>query len=199
MPAPRLAQLAAALTAAISSPPSPAWTAPSDFTCWDPSTRHLCLPSWSIGHGNATFDLVCTPPKGTVLQWCGIGFNTIYPSPSRWGMAPSEIIMLVPHPDGSVSLEDRVAAAPGLPPCFAQQLTTLNSFHIDAKTGALTAKFTRPVFLSDMLLAAGYTDLNRTVPTVAAAGWSHAQVAGVCDTTLAYHDIQFNNVSIAFI
>jgi len=194
---------AAATLLAAASPPSPAsgaaWTAPSAFTCWDPATRHLCLPSWDIGNGNATFDLVCTPPKGASLQWCGVGFNIQYPSPTRWGMAPSEIIMLVPHPDGSVSLEDRVAAAAGLPPCFARQLTTLTSFHLDAKTGALSASFTRPVFLSPELLAAGYTNLNRTVPTVAAAGWSHAQVADVCDTTLAYHDIQFNNVSIAFL
>ena len=107
--------------------------------------------------------------------------------------------MLVPHPDGSVSLEDRVAAAPGLPPCFKRQLSWLQSYHLDATTGALSAHFSRPVFLPQDMLALGYTNLNRTVPTVAAAGWSHAQVADVCDTTLAYHDVQFNNVSIAFI
>lgn len=190
--------LALALSAPASAVSAAVWSAPSDFTCWDPSTRHLCLPSWSIGRGNVTFDIVCTPPAGSKLQWCGVGFNTVYPSPRAWGMAPSEIVMLVPHPDGSVSLEDRTATAAGLPPCFAQQLTTLRSYKLDAKSGQLTASFTRPVFLPEALLDAGYTDLNRTVPTVAAAGWSHAQVAGRCDTTLAYHDIQFNNVSIAF-
>lgn len=196
-PLPRAALL---LLLAASAAASAVWSAPSASTCWDPSTRHLCLPSWSIGRGNATFEVVCTPPAGAALQWCGVGFNTVFPSPRAWGMAPSEIVMLVVHPDGSVSLEDRLAAAPGLPPCFAQQLTTLRSFRLDAATGALTASFTRPVFLPEALLDAGYTDLNRTVPTVAAAGWSHAQVADVCDTKgLAYHDVQFNNVSIAFI
>jgi hypothetical protein len=195
----RRSSVVAAAPPRAAAPPSAVWTAPSAFTCWDPSTRHICLPDWTIGHGNASFSLVCTPPKGSKLQWCGIGFNTVYPSPRAWGMAPSEIIMLVPHPDGSVSLEDRAAAAPGLPPCFKKQLTTLTSAHVDPASGALSARFSRPVFLTQELLDLGYTNLNRTVPTVAAAGWSHAQVAGVCDTTLAYHDIQYNNASIAFL
>jgi hypothetical protein len=195
----RRSSVVAAAPPRAAAPPFAVWTAPSAFTCWDPSTRHICLPDWQIGHGNVSFSLVCTPPKGAKLQWCGIGFNTVYPSPRAWGMAPSEIIMLVPHPDGSVSLEDRAAAAPGLPPCFKKQLTTLTSAHVDPASGTLSAHFSRPVFLLQELLDLGYTNLNRTVPTVAAAGWSHAQVADVCDTTLAYHDIQYNNASIAFL
>jgi hypothetical protein len=192
------AAVAVVLLLARASASSPPWTAPSDFTCWDPSTRHLCLPSWTVGGGNASFTLVCTPPPGSKLQWCGLGFNTVIPSPDRWGMGLAEIIMLVAHADGTVSLEDRQAKTPGLPPCFSQQLSTLRSYSFNAKSGALTASFTRPVFLPQELIAAGYTQLNRTVPTIAAAGWSAAQVSDVCDTTLAYHDTQFNNVSIAF-
>ena len=158
--------LLAALLARVSS--GAVWTAPSDFTCWDASTKHICLPAWQIGRGNATFTVVCTPPKGATLQWCGIGFNTVYPSPARWGMAQSEVIMLVARSDGSVSLEDRAAPQPGVPACFDRQATTLLSASVDGATGALTAHFTRPVFLSDELLSLGYTDLNRTVPTIPA-------------------------------
>jgi hypothetical protein len=55
------------------------------------------------------------------------------------------------------------------------------------------------VLVSELIILECLWNLIHTVLTVAAAGWSHAQVAGVCDTTLAYHDIQFNNASIAFL
>ena len=193
-----LAAACASASASAASPPPWTPSTPDDFSCWDPGSRHLRLPSWAISNGNATFTLVCTPPPGKALQWCGVGFNTLNPSPARWGMGLAEVIMLVVKADGTVSLEDRQAKTPGLPPCFAQQLTALKSYRVDAKSGALTATFSRPVFLPDALVAAGYTQLNRTVPTIAAAGWSSAQVGDVCDTTLAYPDVQFNNVSIAF-
>ena len=192
--------LLAALTAAAASAHSTALRASSsEAVCWDPTTKFLCLDSWEIDSGNlAKFSFTCAPPAGKTLQWCAFGFNSVIPSPAKWGMAPAEVFMFVVQANGVVLLEDRVVVKPGVPACMPTGLSSLVSASVDA-AGVLTASFTRPAILTNEQTALGYTSLNRTVPTIAALGYTKAQVTGACNMNLAYHDKQYNNRSIAFL
>jgi hypothetical protein len=169
--------------------------------CWDEigNGKQLCLTNWEIANGNATFTLNCIPDAGDDLQWCGFGFNTQYPSPTRWGMAPSEIIMVKILTSGSIVLEDRTAPVAQLPPCFKKQLTTLIKATVNADK-SVTATFTRPVFLTQEFLDLGYTNLNRTVPMVAAMNSGNPRFSTqFCDNGINYHTYQDNSKTIAFL
>jgi hypothetical protein len=169
--------------------------------CWSEigNGKQLCLDNWEIGNGNATFTLTCVPDAGDDLQWCGIGFNIQYPAPTRWGMAPSEIIMLKVLTSGKIVLEDRTAPVAQLPPCFKKQLTTLIKATLN-NDKSVTATFTRPVFLTDDFLALGYTNLNRTVPMVAAMNTGNPRFStAYCDDAINYHTYQDNSLAIAFL
>lgn len=170
-------------------------------TCWPEigTGTQLCLDSWEIANGNATFTLTCVPNAGDDLQWCGIGFNIQYPSPQRWGMAPSEIILLKVLTSGKIVLEDRTAPVAQLPPCFKKQLTTLIKATLN-NDKSVTATFTRPVFVTAEFLSLGYTNLNRTVPMVAAMNSGNPRFStAFCDDAINYHSDQDNSVSVAFL
>lgn len=172
---------------------------PAAGGCWDPGSRHVCLDSWEIADKNATFAVSCDPGSGApALSWCAFGFNIQIPSPRAWGMAPSEIVFLSVLSSGKVVVEDRTAPTASKPACFSQQLTYLVSGSVDAG-GVLRATVTRPVFLDASLLALGYTDLNRTVPTVAAYQAGADRQATSCSSSINYHTNQWSNRTIAFL
>jgi len=172
---------------------------PAAGGCWDPGSRHLCLDAWQIADKNATFDVTCDPGAGgPALAWCAFGFNVQIPSPRVWGMAPSEIIFLSVLSSGEVVVEDRVAPTAAKPACFSRQLTYLVKGAVDA-SGVLRATVTRPVFLDASLLALGYTDLNRTVPTVAAYNSGSDRQTVSCSSSINYHTNQWSNRTIAFL
>ena len=168
--------------------------------CFDPTTRHVCV-SWTQapgGAGNVTFTIECEADGQ--LQWCGVGFNNVIPTPLTWRMNPSEAIVLQMMADGTtVALEDRFARIADMPSCFERQVTQLLSFERRGSRG-LTATFTRPALLSADLLALGYTNLNRTRPAIAAISSSDVKQDVVCsDEIMEVHDFMWNNTTLAFV
>jgi hypothetical protein len=98
----------------------------------------------------------------------------------------------------SVVVTDRVATSVKMPACLPKQATRLLNASLSDRTGMLTAFFARAAELSPALLQQGYTNLNRTLPLVAAISNGGANPAGGCGSTFAPHDNEWRNETIDF-
>ena len=98
-----------------------------------PVNNPVCI-SWLKEGKNYTFQLICSPDPDFSLQWCGIGFSTLFPKPLYWRMFPSEIIMLqLVNENGKnkTVLTDRYATSSTLPPCMKRQITQLKNSTVE--------------------------------------------------------------------
>ena len=193
--------LALALASALLLAPAPALAQSFCFPrAYGPEANPICL-SWTRDGADFVFGIVCTPDSFPFLSlsWCAIGFSTATPPsdpmpPFAPSMFPSEIIhlQLVNASAGggelAVVLTDRVAVAVSLPGCAATQRTRLLNASVDADTGELSAFFARRAELPLAALAEGYTQLNRTLPVIAAISNGGALAAGGCAASFAPHD-----------
>ena len=193
--------LALALASALLLAPAPALAQSFCFPrAYGPEANPICL-SWTRDGADFVFGVVCTPDSFPFLSlsWCAIGFSTATPPsdpmpPFAPSMFPSEIIhlQLVNASAGggelAVVLTDRVAVAVSLPGCAATQRTRLLNASVDADTGELSAYFARRAELPLAALAEGYTQLNRTLPVIAAISNGGALAAGGCAASFAPHD-----------
>jgi len=206
-PAPALARTRVRARAPEAAPPTPA--PPAQSFCfpraYGPEANPICL-TWTRDGADFVFGIVCTPDSFPFLSlsWCAIGFSTATPPsdpmpPFAPSMFPSEIVHLqiVNASAGgggggggelSVVLTDRVAVAVSLPGCAATQRTRLLNASVDADTGELSAFFARRAELPRAALAEGYTQLNRTLPVIAAISNGGALAAGGCAASFAPHD-----------
>jgi hypothetical protein len=161
-----------------------------------PVNNPICI-SWLKEGKNYTFQLICSPDPDFSLQWCGIGFSTLFPKPLYWRMFPSEIIMLqLVNENGKnkTVLTDRYATSSTLPPCMKRQITQLINSTVDYY-GYLTAYFTRPAILDKVDLQEGYTNLNRTVPMIAAISNGGRLNLSGCEANLQPHDNEWWNTT----
>ena len=193
--------LALALVSALLLAPAPALAQSFCFPrAYGPEANPICL-SWTRDGADFVFGVVCTPDSFPFLSlsWCAIGFSTATPPsdpmpPFAPSMFPSEIIhlQLVNASAGggelAVVLTDRVAVAVSLPGCAATQRTRLLNASVDADTGELSAFFARRAELPLAALAEGFTQLNRTLPVIAAISNGGALAAGGCAASFAPHD-----------
>jgi hypothetical protein len=204
-PAPALAHVRVRTSAPKAAPPAPPPPPPTQSFCfpraYGPESNPICL-SWTRDGADFVFGIVCTPDSFPFLSlsWCAIGFSTATPPsdpmpPFAPSMFPSEIVhlQLVNASAGggeqlSVVLTDRVAVAVSLPGCAATQHTRLLNASVDADTGELSAFFARRAELPRAALAEGYTQLNRTLPVIAAISNGGALAAGGCAASFAPHD-----------
>lgn len=91
-----------------------------------------------------------------------------------------------------VQLTDRSATGSKLPPCMPTQVTHLLNASVDDE-GFLSAFFTRPAILSDALLDQGYTNLNRSVATIAAISNQGTLPVAGCSSNIPPHDNEWWN------
>jgi hypothetical protein len=212
-PARTRASLLLVLLLALLAPPAAAKNSFCFPRAYGPENNPICL-AWELVGADFVFKIICTPDSfpSLSLSWCAVGFSTRFapgsPTPplGSWGMAPSDVVHLAlvqPAPgSGSaapgVVLTDRIITAVSLPPCAPTQVTRLLNATVDANTGELTAFFARPAKLPQSIIAQGYTNLNRTLPLVAAISNGGPLAAGGCGATFAPHDNEWRNETINF-
>lgn len=155
----------------------------------------LCFSFERVG-ADYLFAMNCTPdafPEFSV-GWCALGLSTLSPMPASWGMWPAEVfhLQVARGADNatSVVLTDRLTTGVRLPACMPTQEARLLNATVDAATGVLTAFFTRKATLPPIRLAEGYTNLNRTLPIIAAISNNQgpATPPAGCDGTFPPHD-----------
>lgn len=210
---PRVALLLALLEAAV---PAPA-AAKNSFCfprAYGPEANPICLAWWRV-KADFVFRIICTPDSFPFLSlsWCAVGFSTRFapgsPTPplGSWGMVPADVVHLAlvqpAAPGGAgaapgVVLTDRIIVAVSLPACAPTQVTRLLNATVDATTGELTAFFARPAQLPGALIAMGFTNLNRTLPLVAAISNGGPLAAGGCGSAFEPHDNEWRNETINF-
>ena len=152
--------------------------APSRARCIDPFST-LCLDvSPPSASGILTFNATCLPSPGSAnLTWCGFGFSRS----SAATMFPATLAVLQLAPSGALFLEDRDAAQGyALPPCFADQASTLVAASRDAASGALRATWTRAARATPAQRAAGYADLEGNMTAIGASSSNGARAAARC-------------------
>lgn len=176
---------------------------------YGPENNPICV-SWSPVSGDVLFKVQCVPdsfPEFS-LSWCAIGFSTAappdapVPQPGSWGMWPAEVVHLqvLNASSGTLSvvLTDRMTTGVKLPACAPAQATRLVNASVDSGSGVLTAFFVRAARLSSTLLSQGYTDLNRTLPLVAAISNAGPQNMSGCDSIFPCHDNEWRNETADF-
>lgn len=200
----RASLLAAAASLALAAPSAVSFCFPRGFGDTD---SPICL-SWERQGPEVLFAVNCTPdsyPEFS-LGWCAFGVSTATPAgsplPSTWGMWPAEVfhLQVTLGSPPTVVLTDRLTTGVRMPACMPTQESRLLNATVDAKTGVLTAFFTRKAHMSQKLLAEGYTSLNRTLPLIAAISnneYPHSPIAG-CEGSFPPHDNQWNNQTAAF-
>ena len=213
-----MARIAAALLAAVAASSSSAprnATAPRSLCfprAYGPEANPICLAWWRDG-ADVLFQLQCVPDAFPefALGWCAVGFSTAsppwapVPQPGSWGMWPAEVIHLqvqVISPTSASSapavvLTDRLTTGVRLPACAGAQVTRLINASLDASSGMLTAFFARAAQLPTASLALGLTNLNRTLPLVAAISNSGAARGG-CSEVFPPHDNEWRNETADF-
>jgi hypothetical protein len=177
---------------------------------YGPEANPICL-SWTRVGADFVFGIVCTPDSFPFLSlsWCAVGFSTArapgepVPRLGNWTMFPSEIVHLqvVNASDSgalSVELTDRMAVAVSMPACARTQRTRLLNYSVNVDNGELSAFFARAAELPDAALREGYTNLNRTLPIVAAISNGGANAAGGCSASFQCHDNEWRNETIDF-
>jgi hypothetical protein len=151
---------------------------PSHAACLDPFNS-LCIDaSPPDAAGVVTLNATCFPSPGSVsLTWCGFGFSRSATST----MFPATLVVAQIAPNGTIFLEDRDAAQGyALPPCFAEQVSTLVDASRDAASGVLRATWTRAARATPAQRAAGYADLAGAMTALAASSSDGAPVAAAC-------------------
>jgi hypothetical protein len=185
---------------------------------YGPENNPICMSWWREG-ADVVFALQCVPDSFPyiTLGWCAVGFSTAsppgvpVPQPGSWGMWPADVIhlqvqVLVPPPPpalaasapAAVVLTDRPTTGVRLPACAAAQPTRLLNASLDSSSGVLTAYFARAAELPPELLALGFTNLNRTLPLVAAISNSGAARGG-CGAVFPPHDNEWRNETASFV
>lgn len=170
--------------------------APSLAACLDPFFT-LCLDvSSADASGILTFNATCLPsPGSTNLTWCGFGFSRS----STATMFPATLSVLQLAPSGALFLEDRDAAQGyTLPPCFAEQASTLVAASRDAASGALRATWTRAARASPTQRAAGYADLGGNMTAIGASSSDGARAAARCLDYMTPHVLVQPGVPFSF-
>ena len=158
-----------------------------DAACLD-EFRTLCVDAAAAdARGVVTLNASCAPSPGSrTLTWCGFGFSTS----DAATMFPATISVIQIAPNGTVFLEDRHAAQGyTLPPCFAEQASTLVAASHDAASGLLRATWTRAARATPTQRAAGYIDLIGNRTAIAASSSDGAAAAQACANFMTPHTL----------
>jgi len=103
-------------------------------------------------------------------------------------MFPATIVVLQIAPNSSIYLEDRDAAQGyQLPPCFAEQASTLIAASHDAVSGLLRGTWTRAARATPAQRAAGYADYAGAMTAIGASSSDGAAVAEACADYMTPH------------
>jgi hypothetical protein len=167
---------------------------------YGPIDNPICL-TWQPEADDFVFEIVCKPDSfpELALNWCAVGFSTASspvlppPRPGTWGMWPAEVVNLQLLTGGGVVLTDRMTTGVRLPECAPSQATRLLNASVNPSSGVLTAFFARAAVLSEALLKQGYSNLNRTMPFVAAISNQGPQAQGGCGEVFPPHDNEWRN------
>ena len=167
----------------------------NDAACLDPFST-LCVDAATDARGVVVFNASCLPSPGSKsLTWCGFGFSTS----SATTMFPATIAVIQIAPNGSIFLEDRDARQGySLPPCFAEQASTLVSASLDAASGALRATWTRAARATPAQKAAGYADFVGAMTAIGASSADGVAVSQACADYMTPHTLVQPGVPFSF-
>ena len=158
------------------------------------------VAKWSVAKKNITIQMTCNPNlvKAGPLAWCAFGINTA----NTLAMGPAMVWWIAVSAAGvPLGVEDRVIVKVAEPACVSTQMTHLLGSHYDAKTGVLSANFTRRLNTTAQEKELGYPAItDEEVSLVGAAGGNPApRPPALCSMQNAEHYGSYNGFKVNFL